>query len=548
VAISSLFRRLLAERGVGEDFLTPKYEECCDPFLMPDIKKAVKRIEQAAKSEEKIVVYGDYDADGVTATALMVELLKAVGAVDVEVMLPDRFGEGYGLIMGVVEEIKKAGAGLVITVDCGSRDVEIVKAFKEAGIDVIVTDHHECLAGGELPEAVAVVNPKREDSKYPNRDLSGVGVVFKLVQAFVKRPKIGAASTSACIPAGQEKWFLDLVAVGTICDAMPLVGENRILTYFGLKVLEKTRRVGIKELMKASGGKKVDTYVVGFMLGPRLNAAGRMVSARKAYELLSTESRAEAAEVAAELNKLNSDRKAAQDKAVAEISEIGVDAEPVLVVRGEYHEGVIGIIAGRLVEKFRKPAFVFTEVADGNLRGSGRSFGEFSVAAAIDVCKEVIIKGGGHRQAGGVTVAAGDFEEFVRRINDFYRSLGLEGQQRFFDEEGDLEIENLAELTEDFYDETRLMEPFGEGNKEPVFVLKDMFVLSCEEMGKSGGHVRIRVRDSKGKTMKLVAFYAEKEWFGLAGCRADVYINLSLNEWGGRRNVEGKIVRVERRD
>lgn len=536
MAISRLFRRLLEKRGISKEFLTPKYEECHDPYLIPGMRRAVERILQAAEAKEKVVVYGDYDADGVTATVLMVDLLNLMGVADVEVMLPDRFGEGYGLNMGVVEEIIKVGAGLVITVDCGSKDVEVIKVLSAAGIDAIVTDHHECLAGGELPEAVAVVNPKRGDGKYPNRDLSGVGVVFKLIQAFVKEGKIRA---------GQEKWFLDLVAVGTICDAMPLVGENRILAHFGLKVMGKTRRVGLKELMQAAGSKGVDTYTVGFMIGPRLNAAGRMVSARKAYDLLSTESRAEAAEIAAELNKLNNGRKAAQDKAVAEIAEVGAGTKPVLIVRGKYHEGVIGIIAGRLMEKYSKPVFVFAEMADGILRGSARSFGEFNIAAAIDVCRELIVKGGGHAQAGGVTVAAENFEDFAQKMNEFYESLGLENQERFLEEEGDLEVEDLSELTDGLYEETRLLEPFGEGNKEPIFVLKDMFILSCEEMGKNGGHLKMMVRDEKGNAMKLMGFYAEEEWFELAGKRADVYINLNLNEWGGRRTVEGKICRVK---
>ena len=372
--MSKLFQELVEKRGYSEEFLRPDYKKLVSPFLLPDAKKAVERIKEAVLGGEKVLSYGDYDVDGVTASTVMNDALKLAGVKDVLIMLPDRFKDGYGMSKKVVQAAKEQGRGLVITVDCGSRNKEIVRDLKKEGIETIITDHHE--VPEVLPEAVAVVNPKRRDVQncIENweensekilllRDLAGVGVAFTLARALV---------LEGLIPDGQEKWLLDLVLIGTICDSMKMTEENRRLCYYGMKVLKKTRRPGLKELLRLIGKQELTSEVIGFQIGPRLNAAGRMSSAKKALGLLMATSRPEAAKIAAELEELNKERRSEQNAAVKEIKEMGEEKSPVLVYQGEWHEGVLGIIAGRLVEEYKKPALVFSEVG-GVLKEIGRA-------------------------------------------------------------------------------------------------------------------------------------------------------------------------------
>ena len=335
--MSALFEELLRVREVEPGFLDPKYDECIDAWVLPDMDKAVERVRQAVQNGEKVLIYGDYDADGVTASTALRDILVLAGVKAIEIMLPNRFLDGYGMSTKVVEKAKELGANLVMTVDCGSRNHEVVAQLAEIGVDVVVTDHHEC--GDTLPQAVAVVNPKRKDwlssdslshSKTSLRELAGVGVVFKLAQALVK---------AGLIPEGQEKWLLDLVLIGTICDSMRLRGENRRLCFYGFKVLEKTRRAGLKELMLAAGVKRLNSEAVGFQIGPRLNAAGRMESAEQALRLLLAENRSQAAMLAVQLENLNKARKTQQQAAFKEIETRGVDGGAVMVECGNCHEG-----------------------------------------------------------------------------------------------------------------------------------------------------------------------------------------------------------------
>ncbi len=544
--MSELFERLVKARGISEDFLTPKYEDCVDPFLLPDAKKAIERIGVAVEKKEKILIYGDYDVDGVTASVLMHDGLEMAGIDDIEIMLPDRFLDGYGMSKKVVQRAKEFGAGLVVTVDCGSGNKEIIEELKNEGIDTIVTDHHECPE--ELPEAVAVVNPKRKDMAqavegWENhteelmemRDLAGVGVAFTLMRGLVK---VGL------IEKGKEKWLLDLVVIGTICDSMKMTGENRRLAYFGMIVLRKTRRIGLREIIRNIGAKKINSDTIGFQIGPRLNAAGRMESARKSLELLMAKSRPEAARMAAELEKLNEERKTQQKIAVKEIREKGMANDPVIVAVGEWHEGILGIIAGRLVEDYKRPSFVFT-VKDGEYKGSGRSFGDFNLAEALNACKEEIIGGGGHAGACGVKVGVEKMGAFKERVNEYYRDLMLFDQEQFLEETEDLEVDFLTDFTIDFLEEMEHLEPWGEENEAPVFLLKNMFVLDAKKMGTEEQHIRILIRDRDGGTMKLIAFNAPKKWLNTKqGEKIDVWAKVEENEWNGLRSVEGRILKM----
>ncbi len=538
--MSKLFEELVRKRGFSERFLNPKYDNLPSPWLMPDMKKAIKRIKRAIESGEKIIVYGDYDVDGVTASTLIKAALALAGAKDIDTMLPDRFKDGYGMSKKVIKKAKEIGAKLVITVDCGSGNSEIVGLLKEEGVDTIITDHHECPE--ELPKAEAVVNPKRKDFKEQGgdydglRELAGVGVAFMVARAMV---------LERMIPEGQEKWLLDLVLIGTICDSMAMNDVNRILCFYGVKVLEKTRRAGMKELMRTAGVKTITADSIGFQIGPRLNAAGRMSSARIALDLLQATSEAESAKLAEELEQLNAARKTQQSLAVRQINERGVDDRPVLIECGDWHEGVLGIIAGRLTEDFRKPSFVLSEVDKGVLKGSGRSFGDFSLADALEACKDKIISGGGHAGAAGVKIEKEKLQDFVDAINEYYLSLGLTNQERFLERRADIETSKLGDFTLEFMEEIRGLEPFGVGNEVPTFKLSDVFVLEKAPMGIDGKHLRFLVRGADGKMMKLLAFNAPKAWFEIEnGERADFLIRLEENEWNGLRSVEGRILNL----
>ena len=535
----------MRKRGFSQRFLKPKYEDLADPFLLPDMKEAIERIKTAKTRKEKILIYGDYDVDGVTASTLMNDALRLAGFTEVRTLLPDRFKDGYGMSKKIVQEALDYGARLVITVDCGSANGEIIAELAKEGIDTIVSDHHEVPA--ELPKAVAVVNPKRRDvcmtienfeekteTLMSLRDLAGVGVAFMIARGMVQE---------GLIPDGQEKWMLDLVLIGTICDSMRMSEENRILCFYGVKVLAKTRRLGVKELLRTANVRQISSEAIGFQIGPRLNAAGRMANAEIAFKLLNSTKKTEAANLAKELEEFNLERRNQQTAALEEFSKKGLPSDPVIVTTGDWHEGVLGIIAGRLVDDYRRPAFVLSESEKGILKGSGRSFGDFNLAEALRACENEIIGGGGHAGAAGVKIKTDRLEDFRQRINEYYLSLGLCDQERFFETEADLEVFNLGELNLDLIEELKSLEPFGAGNEVPVFGLRDVFVLDKKMIGSDEQHLRMMVRGKDQRTMKLMSFYAPEEWKQIEqGQNIDILIHLEENEWNGLRNAEGRIL------
>lgn len=534
--MSKLFDELVKKRRLSADFLRPRYEDLADASELPDMDKTAKRIKKAVVGQEKVLVYGDYDADGVTASVLLHDALRMAGLRKIDVMLPDRFADGYGMSERLVERAVHDKIDLVVTVDCGSRDGEIVSKLQGRGIDVVVTDHHEC--GEDLPSAVAVVNPKRPDVQVPAdlRDLAGVGVAFMVARGLVD---------AGLIKAGQEKWLLDLVVIGTICDSMPMSLENRRLCFYGMKVLEKTRRVGLQELMRVSGVKNLNSHAIGFQLGPRLNAAGRMDTPEIALKLLMAASRPEAAELAAKLEEYNQLRKTQQKEALDEIKEQGmVGRQPVIVVKGRWHEGIIGIVAGQLTERYHKPAFTFTETPDG-WKGSGRSFGDFSLAEALEACEDLIERGGGHAAACGVSVPKGGIEQFTEGINQHYEALALSDQKHFWHKDADVVADQTDDLSLELVEEVQQLEPYGEGNEEPVWKLEKVFIQSARKLGADQNHLCLIVRDDHGNTMKLIAFYAPKDWLlAEEGQRVDAWFTLMENEWNGLRSVEGRLVKL----
>ena len=534
--MNKLFAQIVEKRHLDDDYIHPKYENLTDPFEMPGMAEAISRIKKAIENREKVLVYGDYDVDGVTASTVMKTALNFAGLTEVEIMLPDRFADGYGMSPRLITRAKEDNITLIITVDCGSRNHEIIEELNTLKIDTIVTDHHECEEN--LPDAISIINPKRKDKPAPEslQNLAGVGVAFKVVEAMVKE---------GLIPEGREKWLLDLVLLGTVCDSMLLLGDNRILCYFGVIVLSKTKRPGLRELMRLAGVKKITSESIGFQIGPRLNAAGRLDTAELSLNLLCTKSATEAANLAAKLEDLNSQRRIEQRAATAEIAARKQTSDPVIIETGKWHEGILGIVAGRLVETYHKPAFVLTEAENGIYKGSGRSFGDFNLADALIYAKESIIGGGGHAAAAGVKIRQEDLFAFREKINEYYRSLNLKNQEDYLKTHADIIISSLKDLSLDFFDDLSQLEPFGAGNEEPIFCLKNPEIIEIKRMGDQGQHIRIDLRGDDGIILKCIAFSAPSEWFSLDNFDPhDFIIKPIINEWNGVRSVEATIIDV----
>ncbi|MDR0591368.1 MAG: single-stranded-DNA-specific exonuclease RecJ [Candidatus Nomurabacteria bacterium] len=532
---------ILAGRGlageVAEQFLHPDYGSVHDPFLLPDMHQAVDRIKQALDKQEAVVIYGDYDIDGITATAILLDGLTKM-SLKVDAYTPNRFTEGYGLNVDAIKALAKTDAKLVITVDCGSLSHEEIKLANELGLDVIVTDHHA--VADDLPQAIAVVNPHREDNQYPFADLAGCGVAFKLVQA-LQTELVG-------LPKGQEKWLLDLVALGTVCDIVPLVGENRVLTYWGIEVMKKTRHLGLKALMAVTkmSPVEVDSRKIGFVLGPRLNAAGRLDTAQHALELLTTTSSKLALELANRLDGLNRERRIEQDRIFAEAAQQleGCKDDVLVVGDGSWNEGVIGIVASKLMEKYDKPTFVLS-MGEQESKGSGRSFGDFNMAEAIDATRSLLLRGGGHAAAGGVTLKTSKVDEWRAALGDFYRSLKLKDQKKYLLASEDIRLSSLEGVDISLVDKLAQLEPFGMGNEKPVFHLEDVQARFVDKIGKGGDHLKLTVADSDDNSLKFLAFSPPSEWFVEPGSKVSAWVNLEVNEWNGNKTVEGRILRLE---
>jgi len=540
----ALFERILTARGLTtraacEAFLQPDYAAVKhNPFLLPDMEKAVARLKQAREQGEKIVIYGDYDIDGLSATALLLDAFGKFGFEDVDAFIPNRFVEGYGMTMGAVDKVRDMGADLIVTVDTGSLCHAEIAYAASLGIDTVVTDHHN--VAETPPPSVAAVNPKFSGHTYPFRDLCGAGVAFKLVQAL--------QTELDGLPDGYEKWLLDLVALGTVCDIVTLVDENRANVYWGLEVLKKQQRPGLKALMAVAGiePEQVNARHLGFGLGPRMNAAGRLETAQHALDMLIARDGLAALEASEKLEELNVKRRGIQDaifeEACLQAEELADDR--VLVVSSDgWNHGVIGIVASKLVEKYKKPVFIIGERGE-EATGSARSFGDFSAADAVRAADDIIIKGGGHGAAAGVTLATERVNDFRQRVNEFYDSLQLTNQERYLLPRADVEIDDFSEINEELVANLAKMEPFGNGNPEPVLKITAASVLSVRRMGADGQHVKLTLRDKNGTALQMLAFNAPEEFFREPGDEVAVWFQPTVNEWQGVRTVEGRLLHV----
>ncbi len=538
----TLIDRILAARGLSPQeravFLSPDYVDKHDPFLLPDMQAAVDRLVLAREKQEKITIYGDYDIDGLTATTLLIDALGSFGFTHVKAFIPNRFVEGYGLTVDAIERIAADGAELIITVDCGSLSHKEIERSNELGVDVIVTDHHN--VAETPPSAIATINPKRTDHNYPFIDLAGVGVAFKLVQALQTRLD--------GLPIGQEKWLLDLVALGTVCDVVTLVDENRTNVYFGLKVLAQTRRPGLKALMAVAGvePRNLNARSLGFALGPRMNAAGRLETAEYALNLLTSTDGMAALRIARQLDEMNKARRAEQDHIFKEatIQAEALHQDPVLVVSSKgWNHGIVGIVAAKLLEKYHKPTYVLEEMGD-EAKGSARSYGDFSAADAIRAAEDLITKGGGHKLAAGVTLPTKNIPAFRERVNQFFKDQKLRDQASLLLPKEDTDAE-IIELTEELVDAIAALEPFGHGNPQPILKSSELLVVDRRVMGDSSQHVKLTLRNETGDSIQMLAFSAPDHFFLEPGEKVTVWYSVDINEWQGRRSVEGRLLHLE---
>ena len=530
--VNPLTSVFLASRGITriadvKKILEDQPDTVFDPFLMADMDKAVMRINAAVGNGERVAVYGDYDVDGMTSCALLAQWLRSKGA-DYEIYIPGRLEEGYGLNRPALDTLKARGVGLVVTVDCGITAIDEAKYAKSLGMGLVITDHHETRA--ELPAADAVVDPKRPDCGYPHKALAGVGVAFKLVCALEQDYK-------------SEEMFLkygDLVAVGTIADVMPMFGENRELIKRGMRIINSTPRLGLLKLIKevCAERSKINTATVGFVLAPRLNAAGRMSKPELAVELLLTDDAGEAGRLTAELNQLNTERRSLEtriyEEAVAMLPESGIEGPIILAHRGWY-QGVTGIVAAKMAERHLLPAIIISIDDDGVGRGSCRSIDGFAIYDALRSCEDLLSNYGGHEMAAGVTVPEENIDEFKQRINRFYKNSVPPSYRPSL--RLDFEVTKPELLTVQNVESLGQLEPFGNDNPPPCLCITRAALTTAQSIG-AGLHTRLKV-EKAGKSLDCIFFSMPSERLGVSeGMLVDVAFEPQINEFRGRTSVQ----------
>jgi len=555
---SPLLLQLLFNRGLKsiteiEDFFNDSvfpddYSKKYDPFLFKDMGAAVETIINHLKAGQKILVYGDYDADGVTATVILYETLKLLKA-EVSFYLPDRVGEGYGLNQKAVEQFIADGYKLIITVDTGTRNPDEIAYAKKQGIEVIVTDHHTLPDDPNLIPPCLLINTSNENDNYPFKFLAGVGVSFKLIEALLSRANLDDSQKKLILDRN-----LDLVAVGTVSDMVKLIGENRLLVKRGLEVLNNTKRLGLKELIKAAkiglNGQRLDSWNIGFQLGPRLNAASRLEHANTALELLITKDQSEAERLAADLNQKNIDRQKITEEMMIRV-EARIDKQniPEIIIglceieESSWNEGVIGLVAGRLSEKYYRPALVITRTADG-FKGSGRSIAEFNLMAAMEETADYLDKFGGHPMACGFSVFDQEkLDKFVEKMKIIAKEklVGLELKPKL---SIDAELK-MADINLGMLEQIEKLAPYGQANPQPKFVSYGVLVNEIVNMGTNSQHVKIRLTDSENRTKSFwaIAFGKSEAYSHLqVGDIVDLVYYLEINNFNGRREGQMKII------
>ncbi len=538
--------QLLHNRGVKTEeekyqFLNPDFiSHLHDPFLLPDMKKAVDRVLSAISNKEKTAIWSDYDADGIPGGALLHDFFKEIGYTNFVNYIPDRHTEGYGMNIEGVEKLKEENVNLIITIDCGIRDHESVKRANSLGMEVIITDHHEPEADN-MPNAFAVVNPKREDSQYPEKILCGSGVVWKLIEAILKTKR-------DLLKEGKEKWLLDLVGLATLSDMVPLVGENRALAHYGLQVLRKTRRPGLRKLysmLKIVPGALVEDDI-GFLISPRINAASRMGYSRDAFSLLVAADEVEAQILAKHLDSINQERKGMVASIVKEIKKhvkekFASSGEKPVIVTGDakWRPALLGLAANSIAEEYNRPVFLWGKENGDTIKGSCRSDGSTDLVALMERAKGHFLEFGGHKFSGGFSVS-------YEKIHTLEEAL-VEASQNVVNGNPELLVDSeltIADVNISTADSILALAPFGVGNEKPAFLFRDVIPYKVARFGKEKNHLEV-VFDDKGKRVRAIGFFKSPEDWGEVlqeGRLTNLAANIEKSGWNGRTEVRLRIV------
>ena len=530
--ISELLATILVNKNITtqkeiEEFLNPTRNDFFDPFLINDMDIAVERIKKAIETQEKVIIYGDYDVDGITSITVLKSFLKDVG-LDVDYYIPNRLEEGYGLNKNAIDEIAKNKYTLMITVDCGISAIEEVNYANSLGIEVIVTDHHE--PGEELPKALAVIDNKIKDSKYPFRELAGVGVAFKVSQALAQ---------SMNVKEEEYLKYLDIVCVGTISDIVPLISENRVITKLGIKLLKQTRNTGLKAIINSSGYSQINSTTISFGVAPRINACGRMGKAEQALKLLLSKDIYEVNKLTQELNNYNRERQEIEkeifESVLNKIEQNNLDKNRTIVVGGEgWHHGVIGIVSSKITEKYFKPSILLSFEEDGTGKGSGRSIPGFDLHEALMKCENCLEKFGGHSMAGGLTLKKDKFEQFYEEFEKVAKENKTENIVPIINVDAKIE---LNEIDKTVVEDLKQLEPFGEANKMPVFALKNIRIDSIRALSE-GKHLKLTLRDNN-QIINAIGFnIGELANEYKIGDKVDLAGVLEINTFNGIDNLQ----------
>ena len=531
--LTDLVAHILVGRNIAKNdenikiFLNPTRNDFYDPFLLPDMEKAVNRIIEAANNKEKVIIYGDYDVDGITSICVLKQFLNNIG-IDAAYTIPNRLDEGYGLNKDAVKRIADEKYKLMITVDCGISGIEEVDYANSLGIETIVTDHHEPL--DSLPNAIAVIDPKIKSSKYPFNQLAGVGVVFKLIQAIGKKLNIDEK---------EYLKYLDLVAVGTISDIVPLVDENRVIAKLGLKLVEVTKNIGLKTLINSLGYNNINSMTVSFGIAPRINACGRMGMAEEALNLFLTNDNQEALNLTDKLNEYNRVRqeieKGIYEDAIEKIKNDNIKEKDCIILAGEnWHHGVIGIVASKITDMYFKPTIlVCMEEKEG--KGSGRSIPGFDLHNALCKSSQYLQKYGGHEMAVGLSLHREDFENFKKVFENYASSCNLNQIIPIINI--DKEVTD-KELTIQNFKDLQKLEPFGEANKTPLFLFKNLKIDSIRSLTE-GKHMKLTLKTENGNIITAMGFNMgnRAEEF-LIGDKVDIVGTLEINSFNGRDSIQ----------
>ena len=529
--IPELVSTILVNRGITDEeqikvFLTPSRNDFHDPYLLPDIEKAVKRIIDAIEKNEKVIIYGDYDVDGITSITVLKQFLEQRG-LKCDYYIPNRLQEGYGLNKQAIEGFATQGYTLMITVDCGISGKTEIDFANELKIDTIITDHHEPLE--ILPNAIAVLDPKRLDSKYPFRELAGVGVVFKLIQAL---------GIKLNLDAKEYLKFLDIVCVGTISDIVPLIDENRVIAKLGLKLVEQTRNIGLKSIIKSSGYKNIDSNTISFGIAPRINACGRVGDVQDAIELFLTPNIVKANEITEKLNQYNKDRqdkeKAIYKEAIEEIEKNKLVEKDCIVLGGNnWHNGVIGIVASKIAETYYKPTILVS--FDGEeAKGSGRSIQGFDLHEVLCECSKWLEKYGGHEMAVGLSLKKENFENFKQNFEEIAKKLNVTEQVPiiFIDK-----LLTIKDLNIDAVKSLNMLEPFGESNKVPIFAYKNIRIDSIRAISE-GKHLKMSLKDENTIIDAIGFGMGSLTTEYTIGDKVDVAGTLEINTYNGIDKIQ----------